>query len=109
VASPSNAVLFGDCTQVDAWKNGPDNFQPINHLFWIDPPVGVDWSDLDRDAHLESWPPTDPAYGQIRYRHNGGANLVYLDGHVKWWARGQVQREQFFPAPEIIYDRIGYN
>jgi prepilin-type processing-associated H-X9-DG protein len=108
VEEPAEAVLFGDCAQVDAWRNGPVNFQPINRLLWLTPPEGASWSDLDRDARLEAWPPTDPAFGQIRYRHNGGANLVYLDGHVKWWRRGQVPREQLFPPPVITYERIGY-
>jgi len=87
---PAETVLLADCSQVDAWQNAPMNFQPINRLFWLAPPFGAAWEQFDRDTKLTNWPPLDPAFGQIRYRHSGGANLAYLDGHVKWIPRGGV-------------------
>jgi prepilin-type processing-associated H-X9-DG protein/prepilin-type N-terminal cleavage/methylation domain-containing protein len=106
--APAEAVLLADCGQVDAWRNAPMNLQPVNHLLWLSPPAGLPWDQIDRDPRLPNWPPQDPAFGQIRYRHSEGANLAYVDGHVKWWARGRVPREHVFPPPEVLYTRIGY-
>ena len=36
-----------------------------------------DWQDVAGDQSL--WP-----YGRMRYPHNEGLNIAYLDGHVKW-------------------------
>ena len=28
----------------------------------------------------------------VAYRHNGGANVAFFDGHVEWLARNQIDK-----------------
>jgi prepilin-type N-terminal cleavage/methylation domain-containing protein/prepilin-type processing-associated H-X9-DG protein len=35
-------------------------------------------------------PPTG-CYSMPRYRHHGGVNLTFVDGHVKWMRKGSLR------------------
>lgn len=86
VRRPSEVILFGDATQQ---ANGGSHGQ-----FWsvvamtsnqdvvsgLDDPIAVDVAtDVD---------PNGQAY--IRYRHDGKANMVFVDGHVESFTRGTI-------------------
>ena len=86
VKRPSQIILFGDATQQ---SNGGSHGQ-----FWsvtamtsnqdsangLDDPIVADAAtDID---------PTSQAY--IRYRHNGAANMVFVDAHVETFKRGTI-------------------
>lgn len=48
-----------------------------------------DGTDLDTDAPnpIQIWSAVGRV-GNIRYRHNEGANLSFADGHAKWFKKG---------------------
>ena len=37
-----------------------------------------------------SVPPSSSSYSRIAWRHNGGANLLFCDGHVAWYLSDEV-------------------
>ncbi|MDR3709589.1 MAG: prepilin-type N-terminal cleavage/methylation domain-containing protein [Capsulimonadaceae bacterium] len=44
--------------------------------------------------YAEKYAVTNPAGSRIDYRHNGGAEVMFQDGHVKWCQLGYLQAAQ---------------
>jgi len=42
----------------------------------------------------------------IEYRHGGKANILFLDGHVEWFAEGDEKLFEFFDNKELWRDRV---
>lgn len=85
----SETVIYGDSTQVPAYGGN------CGALHWWTPGLlgggsgntpksDIEWNTIDNDKTGGA------ARFQVRYRHNGGANLVYGDGHAKFATRGRL-------------------
>jgi prepilin-type N-terminal cleavage/methylation domain-containing protein/prepilin-type processing-associated H-X9-DG protein len=87
---PSETILFGEATQIQEWDNhcsaGFDWWpsQMSNGLF---PQSEADWEQMDKDPQQGS----DPANGEVRYRHLLTANVVFADGHAKAMRRSTIK------------------
>ncbi|MBC7805544.1 MAG: DUF1559 domain-containing protein [Akkermansiaceae bacterium] len=90
IVRPAETILYGDGTQNPAWRGN------CGSLYQWTPgltegrtgtPAATDteWVRLDNDKGVA------PAPFQVRYRHSGGANLAYADGHAKWAKRGNIK------------------
>ncbi|MCL5674711.1 MAG: hypothetical protein M1501_03055 [Candidatus Omnitrophica bacterium] len=44
-----------------------------------------------------------------QYRHNGGADLLFCDGHVKWYIQSVLKNSQYFPSNGNWYGNNGWN
>jgi prepilin-type N-terminal cleavage/methylation domain-containing protein/prepilin-type processing-associated H-X9-DG protein len=67
--STSRCMLAVDTAIDRSFSNEPDG---INSYGWISPAWGMP-------------PPSgDPQYSMVKYRHSGGLNVLFLDGHVEW-------------------------
>jgi prepilin-type N-terminal cleavage/methylation domain-containing protein/prepilin-type processing-associated H-X9-DG protein len=90
IVRPAETIIYGDGTQNPAWRGNCGSL-----YLWTPgltegrtgtPAVSdTEWARLDNDKGVA------PATFQVRYRHNGGANLTYADGHVKWAKRGSIK------------------
>jgi prepilin-type processing-associated H-X9-DG protein len=81
----SEMVWFGDATQIPKWGNASSaTFYAFNNS--IEDRAGK----LDRDA--------DDCIGMVRYRHNGGAEIVFTDGHVKFTKRATLTVDKNWKA-----------
>jgi prepilin-type N-terminal cleavage/methylation domain-containing protein/prepilin-type processing-associated H-X9-DG protein len=77
IASPAETVMLAD----SQYGLGPDSSsvgcyvmtEPSSMEYWFG---GQDWWDISK--------PIGPWYGRIAARHNGGANVLFADGHAKW-------------------------
>ncbi|MBI4025414.1 MAG: type II secretion system protein [Verrucomicrobia bacterium] len=49
------------------------------------------WTGALGDIDWQGW-----QMGQWDYRHHGGANLVFCDGHAQWFPRGALQHTQYY-------------
>ena len=79
----SRVILFADICQ--AWPDGGDV------AFWE--PVQMYDQVLPLDTIADTGPDNDEiwsANGWMRYRHNGGVNVVMVDGHVENLKKGTV-------------------
>ncbi|MCU0791405.1 MAG: DUF1559 domain-containing protein [Opitutaceae bacterium] len=86
VKRPSQVILFGDATQqtnggshgqfwsVTAMTTNQDSANGLEEPIEADPATDID--------------PAGQAY--IRYRHNGAANMVFVDAHVESFKRGDI-------------------
>jgi prepilin-type N-terminal cleavage/methylation domain-containing protein/prepilin-type processing-associated H-X9-DG protein len=104
VTAQSKTIVFADAAQVNC----------------------IDWPACTQNAFVESWylePPSD-AFPTTHFRHNGLANVSFLDGHVEtqtrtwvtlpsWDPPGQVQVMQshllgFVGSNDYFYQRRKY-
>jgi prepilin-type N-terminal cleavage/methylation domain-containing protein/prepilin-type processing-associated H-X9-DG protein len=88
---PSITLAFGDGTQVGAWNWGASaTFNGI-----------APQKDEARGIHDRDPEPSegDNVYARkVRYRHSGGANFCFADGHVKWYKRGTLTDDNWIAA-----------
>ena len=90
---PASTILVGDAAQIPAYQHNPltvfrVNPGSVNGGPWNDYEAAgnsKDWDTIDNDTNSAGTSP-----GQVRYRHQGGANFGFCDGHVKWMKRGSV-------------------
>jgi len=100
-------VLPGFATEA-ALNSLPDNniimFSERNSTA-LDDAANTDWGYVPQDDY-DTWPgeaslvqsgkASHPNEGWIKFdRHNGGANYIYFDGHVKWERWGKARLDQF--------------
>lgn len=90
IVRPAETIIYGDGTQNPAWGGNcgalyqwtPGRINGSSGAFAT---TDAQWDTLDNDKGVA------PATFQVRYRHSGGANFVYTDGHAKWAKRGGVK------------------
>lgn len=119
---PANTVLIGEVTQYldrGPWETIGLNFKQKawnpDPNFWDDTKFNVDnslISDADAAAQCGSNKPFQDGVGYVNwdapcgpqnpaFRHQGGANNVFGDGHAKFTLRGQYRLMMFRPtAPD---------
>ncbi|MHB9131659.1 MAG: H-X9-DG-CTERM domain-containing protein [Armatimonadota bacterium] len=67
----------------------------------VDAPILVDFKSPDRSKPYVVHDTSDLAADILKYvdsRHNGGAMLAYVDGHVGWLAQNNITSDTFFPS-----------
>lgn len=77
VKNPSEVILFGDCAQVNTFQAPASPKNPMLEEFYI----------------------INESFKTIHFRHNGKANILFVDGHV----------EVFSPYPGTTDTRVGGN
>jgi prepilin-type N-terminal cleavage/methylation domain-containing protein/prepilin-type processing-associated H-X9-DG protein len=81
VTATSKTIVFADSAQVNC----------------------VDWPACTQNVFVESWylePPSD-FFPTTHFRHNGLANVSYLDGHVETQTRSWIDVSSAVPAGQI--------
>ena len=66
IVSPSDTILIAESKSLEIWN-------PSMH----------DYPTTNKETTFEDY----PAKGEIHFRHNGGINSVFVDGHTKWLQR----------------------
>jgi len=90
---PTTTILFGDANQIPGYGYNPLTLFRVNPGSVNGGPWNAyqaaandrDWDSIDNDTNVDFTSP-----GQVRYRHNGGANMAFSDGHAKWVKRGSL-------------------
>jgi len=86
----AETVIFGEGTQNPRWGGncGAEFYWTPGRIEGNSGPEAqtkAEWDSIDNDTG--NW----PALFQVRYRHVGGANFAFADGHSKWAARGKIR------------------
>ena len=79
---PDKAILGGK--QLDQLKSGQVMVVESTNWYWYPMTLSVD---TDGDGVMDS---TGMAWMDLPMRHSNGQNLCFVDGHVKWMARGAI-------------------
>ncbi len=90
---PSETIAYGESDQIPNYGNVPltvfrINPGSVNGGQWNEydaPRNDADWNSIDNDTNPDGTSP-----GQVRYRHNQMADMVFCDGHVKSVRRGTL-------------------
>jgi prepilin-type processing-associated H-X9-DG protein len=81
VQATSQTIVFADAAQVNC----------------------LDWPNCTQNAFTESWylePPSD-SFPTTHFRHNGVANVSFLDGHVETRMRSWIDLPAWVPAAQV--------
>ncbi len=119
VAVPGKVLSWAD-TSTWFTVNYGSNLQVMNCTYWFSTMVSMaqirypaetvlladaDWTQSTDDyAGSNSWHLHYPYWHPSQFipaRHNGGANIVFADGHAKWWT---VQLDDIYVGP-VKYTR----
>lgn len=87
VARPAEVVLFAETVQVRDWKSVAAQLETSEDCWGGENGNGVGPNIPDSD---DVTPPTG-CYCMPRYRHQGGVNLTFVDGHVKSMRKGSLR------------------
>ncbi|HEX5323324.1 MAG TPA: DUF1559 domain-containing protein [Capsulimonadaceae bacterium] len=95
---PSDTILMGDGTQVAAWggtSGAGYNWWPgLMNYSGTPPNNDSQWNEIDRDPANTCAPPLVSGgacgFQEVRYRHQGSADFVFVDGHAKSVHRSSV-------------------
>jgi prepilin-type N-terminal cleavage/methylation domain-containing protein/prepilin-type processing-associated H-X9-DG protein len=87
VTRPADVVLFADTVQVKEYQSTAAQFETRKECWGGENGNGVDPKIRDDD---DVTPPIG-CYSMLRYRHSGGVNLTFVDGHVKWMRKGGLR------------------
>ncbi|MBC8142696.1 MAG: DUF1559 domain-containing protein, partial [Armatimonadetes bacterium] len=130
IPNVADTIVAGDATQVKdggSWSGigqsykyktwtEADGITPLNN-FWDSNTVSLDnRMTLPRNAdcanpYKDGFPWIDPGDGwasacgpqNLAFRHQGGTNLVFADGHAKYLQQGKVRLQMFRPDMQKRY------
>lgn len=100
IGTPSHMIMVADSDGTAGYFTNPRPYNPDgsdcgargHHGFQIDPPT--------LPANIPPCYPArfcsgsiKPGHCRISNRHNGGANVCFVDGHVKWMRRENLERD----------------
>ena len=80
IKSIADMIWFGDGAQIPEWDY---NTSPTFYGMTTE-------ADVTKEAQGVYDADSNNSKGKIRYRHNGGAEIVFTDGHVKYKKRGSI-------------------
>lgn len=95
---PAETIVYADADQIPHTSGGK-TFYTSNTTFYDNPGSvnGGAWNAFQAPNTANAWASIDndtnkagTSAGQVRYRHNGLADFVFGDGHVKAMVRGTV-------------------
>lgn len=97
IAEPTSVVLLGDALTARGGVGlfGGGNTAPVEYAY---PHPALTKDHTRDDTWCADWvvPATDGCNNkQIAWRHSGGANFVYSDGHAKWSKPGRLKDGNF--------------
>jgi len=104
ILNAAETIAVADSDGTGGWYRTPLPYDPGttacnamgNHGYSIDPP-GLPSRSLGNPSSGCTSPPVTPpgkqGHSRLSARHNGGGNLAFCDGHVKWMLREQVERD----------------
>jgi prepilin-type N-terminal cleavage/methylation domain-containing protein/prepilin-type processing-associated H-X9-DG protein len=87
VPRPAEVVLFAETVQVKDYTSTAAELETRKECWGGENGNGVDPKIRDDD---DVTPPTG-CYSMPRYRHSGGVNLTFVDGHVRWMRKGSLR------------------
>jgi prepilin-type N-terminal cleavage/methylation domain-containing protein/prepilin-type processing-associated H-X9-DG protein len=87
VTRPAEVVLFAETCQVKEYTSTAAQLETGEECWGGENGTGVGPT-LKDDDNIS--PPTG-CYSMPRYRHSGGVNLTFVDGHVKWMRKGSLR------------------
>jgi prepilin-type processing-associated H-X9-DG protein len=87
VTRPADVVLFAETVQVKDWQSVAAQLETGKDCWGGENGNGVGPNIPDND---DVTPPTG-CYSMPRYRHHGGVNLTFVDGHVKSMRKGSLR------------------
>jgi prepilin-type N-terminal cleavage/methylation domain-containing protein/prepilin-type processing-associated H-X9-DG protein len=87
VTRPAEVVLFAETVQVRDWKSTAAQLETRKECWGGENGSGVGPEIRDDDDVT----PPEGCYSMPRYRHSGGVNLTFVDGHVKWMRKGSLR------------------
>jgi prepilin-type N-terminal cleavage/methylation domain-containing protein/prepilin-type processing-associated H-X9-DG protein len=106
IARPAEMIVSGDSSQTGTGGSPRQWFLANTGAIWSGGLPWFDWSDPEqlllvdgtKDQDAATWT-GDPLNGDAmpRYRHFDGWNVLFLDGHVKFWKKGQARLKNFQP------------
>jgi len=98
IPSVADTILIGDATQIPQWNLASSS----TYYMWWKPEA---WNPKPADINNGKGSPnaslididedSNNSIGYVRYRHAGGANFVFADGHVKLLRKGSLTLKQF--------------
>jgi prepilin-type processing-associated H-X9-DG protein len=87
VTRPAGVVLFAETVQVKEYKDTAAGLETRKECWGGENGNGVGPNIRDDD----NVDPPEGCYSMPRYRHSGGVNLTFVDGHVKWMRKGSLR------------------
>jgi prepilin-type N-terminal cleavage/methylation domain-containing protein/prepilin-type processing-associated H-X9-DG protein len=87
VTRPAEVVQFAETVQVRDYMSTAAQLETSEDCWGGENGNGIGPNIRDDD---DVTPPTG-CYSMPRYRHHGGVNLTFVDGHVKWMRKGSLR------------------
>lgn len=87
VTRPADIVLFAETVQVKEYQSTAAELETGKECWGGENGSGVGPGVRDDDNVT----PPEGCYSMPRYRHRGGVNLTFVDGHVKWMRKGSLR------------------
>jgi prepilin-type processing-associated H-X9-DG protein len=87
VTRPAGVVLFSETVQVKEYTSTAAGMETREECWGGENGSGVAPTIRDDD----NVSPPEGCYSMPRYRHHGGVNLTFVDGHVKWMRKGSLR------------------
>jgi prepilin-type N-terminal cleavage/methylation domain-containing protein/prepilin-type processing-associated H-X9-DG protein len=93
VTRPAEVVLFAEAVQFQDYKSTAAQLETRKDCWGGENGngVGPDIRDDDQVVLGNNVTPETGCYSMPRYRHSGGVNLTFVDGHVKWMRKGSLR------------------
>lgn len=88
IARPSQVMVMADATQREQTYSGKIGYPSYSLLPSL---VYGQGSPARADSPISTNNDVDLAGGAIRYRHNGRANVLFVDGHVESMKKGEIR------------------
>jgi prepilin-type processing-associated H-X9-DG protein/prepilin-type N-terminal cleavage/methylation domain-containing protein len=84
---PADIVLFAETVQVKEYTSTAAGLETGKDCWGGENGNGIG-PDIKDDDNVD---PPKGCYSMPRYRHSGGVNLTFVDGHVKWMRKGSLR------------------
>lgn len=103
IATPTETILVADNDGTGGWHDNPRAWMSdtqsdriANHGYSLDPPELPSWAGNRPSTSSTVSGSARPGFTRISKRHNGGANVLWCDGHAKWQRRDRLENENRF-------------
>ena len=103
---PADTIAIADAWGTGGWAQAPQPWSPsvndcnrlLNHGYTVDPPLLPAGSSWGTSCAVTTPVAGYPGAGHTRvgYRHNGGANIAFCDGHAKWMKQGLIEQDNTY-------------
>jgi len=87
ISRPAEVAGFAEAVQVTEWQSAAAHIEVDKSCWGGENGSGVGPKIMDTDDVSTK----NACYSMPRYRHSGGANIIFADGHVKWTRKGSLR------------------